>query len=114
MASWWPSLVIGAGVVRWVRPPRSIGGGTLLVAVGTVLQLWRLEVIGDLSLLWPAILLTLGLWLVTVFGDADVDLTASTLESGARIDGVTVFGDVTVRRGLPAARPRAAAPTAAG
>jgi predicted membrane protein len=140
LATWWPLAVIAVGVLRWVRPPRSVGGGMLLVAVGVVLQLWRLEVVSDLSLLWPAVLLTLGLWLltgrgvrrgswgggasvvdgtgfdavtvfgdrrtrvrpgpfsggsvVTVFGDADVDLTASTLDGGAAIDGVTVFGDV--------------------
>jgi predicted membrane protein len=140
LATWWPLAVIAVGVLRWVRPPRSVGGGMLLVAVGVVLQLWRLEVVSDLSLLWPAILLTLGLWLltgrgvrrgswgdgasvvdgtgfdavtvfgdrrtrvrpgpfsggsvVTVFGDADVDLTDSTLDGGAAIDGVTVFGDV--------------------
>jgi predicted membrane protein len=31
---------------------------------------------------------------VTVFGDADVDLTGSTLDGDVAIDGVTVFGDV--------------------
>jgi predicted membrane protein len=140
IATWWPLAVIAAGVLRWVRVPRSLGGGALLVVTGAVLQLWRLEVIGDLSLLWPALLLTLGVWLitgrairvgswrhgatviegegfetvtvfgdrrtrvrpgpfsggsvVTVFGDADVDLTPASLVGTAEIDGLTVFGDV--------------------
>jgi predicted membrane protein len=140
IATWWPLAVIAAGVLRWVRVPRSLGGGALLVIAGLVLQLWRLEVIDDLSLLWPALLLTLGVWLitgrairvgswrhgatvvdgegfetvtvfgdrhtrvrpgsfsggsvVTVFGDADVDLTPASLAGTAEIDGLTVFGDV--------------------
>jgi predicted membrane protein len=138
LSTWWPLAVVAAGLLRWARPPRSIGGGALLVATGLVLQLWRLDVISDLSLLWPVLLLTLGGWLllsprvrqrswstagavgddfdavtvfgdrrtlvkpgrftggsvVTVFGDADVDLTATTIDDRAAIDGVTVFGDV--------------------
>lgn len=138
LTTWWPLGLVAAGLLRWARPPRSLGGGALLVATGVVLQLWRLEVILDLSLLWPVLLLTLGGWLllsprvrhrgwsatgqagddfdavtvfgdrhtlvrpgrftggsvVTVFGDADVDLTATTIADRAAIDGVTVFGDV--------------------
>lgn len=138
LATWWPLAVIAAGLVQAAVPPRSVGGGTVVVAVGVVLLLWRLEVVDDLSLLWPALLLTLGGWLllgpgrrrrhatvggevgaevdvvtvfsdrreqlaagpfaggsvVTVFGDVDLDLTAGDPGGVAAIDGVTVFGDL--------------------
>jgi predicted membrane protein len=140
LSTWWPLVVIAAGVVQLTVQPRSTLGGVLLVGVGSVLLLWRLEVVDDLSLLWPALLLTLGGWLllghgrrrhtiiraggvefgdeigvvtvfndrratlapgafaggsiVTVFGDVELDLTAGTPAPVARLDGVTVFGDV--------------------
>jgi hypothetical protein len=121
IATWWPLTVIGAGVVQMTVRPRSVGGGAVVLGVGVVLQLWRLEVIDDLSLLWPVLLLTLGGWLllghrsrraepellgtageevggseedldiVTVFSDRRVRLAPGAFRGGSV---VTVFGDV--------------------
>jgi hypothetical protein len=133
IATWWPLTVIGAGVVQMTVRPRSVGGGAVVLSVGVVLQLWRLEVIDDLSLLWPVLLLTLGGWLllgrrsrrpepellgapgvevggageeldiVTVFSDRRVRLAPGTFRGGSV---VTVFGDVDLdlAAAVPASR----------
>jgi hypothetical protein len=114
LATWWPLAVIAAGVVQLTVPPRSLVGGPLVIAIGAVLLLWRLEVVDDLALLWPVLLLTLGGWLllgqrvrrdgaftvdgvsgeldlVTVFSDRRVRVAPGGGASGSI---VTVFGDV--------------------
>lgn len=101
IATWWPLAVIGSGLAKMALPPRSVGGGGVVVAVGAVLQLWRLEVIDDLSLLWPVLLLTLGGWLLLGRYARRPDPELLGVESvggaGEQIDVVTVFSDRHVR-----------------
>jgi hypothetical protein len=65
LADHWPLLVVLAGVARFVTRPRNVLGGVLLLVVGVALWLWTLGVADSLDLLWPVLLLTLGVWLLT-------------------------------------------------
>jgi hypothetical protein len=94
------STVIGAGVVQMTVRPRSVGGGAVVLGVGVVLQLWRLEVIDDLSLLWPVLLLTLGGWLLLGHRSRPRRARCCSARLGEEVGGseedldiVTVFSD---------------------
>jgi hypothetical protein len=103
LATWWPLVIVGAGVVQMTVRPRSVGGGAVVIGVGVVLQLWRLDVVDDLSLLWPVLLLTLGGWLLLGHRarHAEAELLGTSGEvaggSGEELDVVTVFSDRRVR-----------------
>jgi hypothetical protein len=101
LSTWWPLLVVAAGVVQLALPPRSVGSGLLLVVGGSVLLLWRLDVVDDLGLLWPALLLTAGLWLLLGRGarggtraePATWTPDGAVWSVGTRPDRVEVVGD---------------------
>lgn len=93
LSTWWPLVVIAAGAVQLTVRPRSTVGGALLVGIGGVLLLWRLEVVDDLSLLWPALLLTLGGWLLLGHGRRRHAVRVGGGEFGDEVDVVTVFND---------------------
>jgi hypothetical protein len=134
VADWWPTVVILAGLTQAVTRPRNPVGGAVVATVGFVLLLWTLGVTEGIALLWPVLIIGLGLWLlfgrgwsrshwddavevvalfddrraaptgsfsggeiVTVFGDAAMDLRDVTPDSPEpTLLVTTVFGDVTL------------------
>jgi hypothetical protein len=64
LARWWPLVVILAAVAQVVtRPPNPVGGATLGI-IGVVLLAWTTGSADGLALLWPALLIALGAWLL--------------------------------------------------
>lgn len=68
--TWWPLLIIGAGVLTFISNPRSSYVWALaLVLIGTLLQLNRLDLteVNLFSLIWPIIIIAVGLSILTSF-----------------------------------------------
>jgi hypothetical protein len=109
LADWRPLVVLLFGVGQLVGRPRNTTGGGLSLVVGGVLLAFTLGAVDSLALLWPLLLVGLGLWLllahprgpwtrgvagtdlVAVFDDRDVRVPAGPFPGGAV---TTVFGDV--------------------
>jgi hypothetical protein len=63
--TWWPTLIIAAGVGQIVTRPHNLVGGSIVGVIGIGLLLWSLGVIDSPALLWPALLIGIGIWLLT-------------------------------------------------
>jgi hypothetical protein len=123
--TWWPLVVVAGGLAQLVTRPRNVTGGVVLAGLGGILLLWTAGPVGSLALLWPALLIGLGLWLVlgrvgsgghvdgptvdvsAIFGDREVALPPVPFHGGAlttfvgdlRLDlrRVTLSGDATLQ-----------------
>jgi hypothetical protein len=91
IGTWWPSIIVLAGVAQVATRPRNLVGASILVALGGVLLLARLEVVDAVGLVWPALLIAFGVWLVARRPGAQAGSTA--LEG----EVVAVFNDRDVR-----------------
>jgi hypothetical protein len=65
IGEWWPLALVVGGAAQAVTRPRNLVGGAILVAIGGVLLLWTLDRANVMTVLWPALLIGLGLWLLT-------------------------------------------------
>lgn len=65
VADWWPTIVVLAGLSQVLTRPRNVVGGVILAAIGGVLLLWTLGLADVIRVLWPVVLIGLGLWLLT-------------------------------------------------
>ena len=74
-STWWPLIVIAAGVSALITVPRARIGPTLVIAVGVVLQLDSLDIVHvDVwSLAWPVAIILVGLSLLTRLGTHGAD-----------------------------------------
>lgn len=110
IATWWPAVILAAGVLRLVDRPRDMSGAGVLLIVGAVLLVWRLGWF-DLTVVIPVALIAGGLWvlvrrprdagaalggdrpldLVAVFGARDVRVTGDRFTGGK---ATAVFGGV--------------------
>lgn len=63
---WWPVAVIAAGLAQLTQRPRPWMGAGIIVAIGIVLLLAGLDVLGDdaWALIVPSALVCLGIWLI--------------------------------------------------
>lgn len=79
VGTWWPLLIVAAGLAALATVPRAWPGPVALVAVGVFLQLARLELFElDLgSLIWPIVLIVIGLTLLVRFGRPTSDSAES-------------------------------------
>jgi predicted membrane protein len=109
IGDWWPTVVIAAGLAQLVTRPRNLASGALVGLIGVALLLWTLGIVDSLALLWPTVLIGIGLWLlvqrsgpshhsvsidgevVTIFDDRSVRAADGPLD-GRSI--TTVFGDI--------------------
>lgn len=64
IADWWPTVIVLSGLARLVTRPRNAAGGILLVVIGGALLLWTLGTVGTITLVWPVLLIGLGVWLM--------------------------------------------------
>ncbi len=98
VADWWPAILIASGVAQVVTRPRNPLGATLLVLTGGVLLAWTLGVVGAVGLLWPALLIAIGTWLVAGRSGPRSGDTVGRIELSAVVDDRTVslgIGEVT-------------------
>lgn len=109
VADWWPTVVIAAGLAQLVTRPRNAVGGFILCLLGGALLLWTLGFVETIALVWPVLLIGLGLWLLAgrtgrssehlegrldlsaVFDDRTATVAAGPFDGGAV---TAVFGDV--------------------
>jgi len=63
MSTWWPSLLIAFGVICLLNRPQRVVGPLILIAIGVIFQVERLDRFYWWSMhnLWPVILIVLGL-----------------------------------------------------
>ena len=61
-STWWPLAVIAAGVLSIIANARQYITGVILIAVGVILQLSRLDMlqVNVWSLIWPAAIIAVG------------------------------------------------------
>ncbi len=61
----WPAILILSGAAQILTRPRNLLGGTVLAGLGVALLAWTLGYITSLAVLWPLLLIALGVWLMT-------------------------------------------------
>lgn len=61
---WWPAVLVAAGVLQLVTAPRNPVGGLIVTAIGAVLLLWSTGVVDTFAIVWPLLLIALGVWLL--------------------------------------------------
>lgn len=87
ITTWWPTLIILAGVGQIVTRPHNLVGGSIVGVIGVALLLWTVGIVGSVTVLWPVLLIGIGTWLVL----GRVSVTAPTTEDGEEV--VTIFDD---------------------
>lgn len=67
VSTWWPLIVVAVGVITFVNDRSAYVWALLLIAIGAVLQLNRLDVIdvSIWSLIWPILIIVMGVSLLT-------------------------------------------------
>jgi hypothetical protein len=111
VVTWWPLLFVASGLAQFVTRPRNVVGGSVMVAIGGLLLLWTAGPVTSLALLWPALLIGVGAWLLlgrigtggrgvglgidasAVFGDRRVTVPAGPFPGGSL---TTLVGDLGV------------------
>jgi predicted membrane protein len=107
-STWWPLIVIAAGLLKFAERPRDLGGAAAVTGVGVVLLAWRLDLVG--ALLLPLALIGAGLVvlfrtphaeasrldapdieMLAIFGSRDTRVTSARFDGGR---AVAVFGGV--------------------
>lgn len=75
VGTWWPLFIVAAGLAALFTVPRAWPGPVVLIAIGTFFQLVRLDLFElDLgSLVWPILLIVVGLGLLFRFGRSSSD-----------------------------------------
>ena len=92
VGTWWPLAIVAVGLSALLTVPRAWPGPVVLITIGVLLQLSRLDVLNvDIgSLVWPIVLILVGLALLLRVGRSTND-TAEDIRS-------TVFWWGSVRR----------------
>jgi hypothetical protein len=84
---WWPLLLVASGIAQLVTRPRNVVGGLVMATIGGLLLLWTVGPVTSLALLWPALLIGVGLWLL--LGRVGTGRRGA----GPGMDASAVFGD---------------------
>jgi hypothetical protein len=107
----WPAILILTGAAQVITRPRNRLGGAVLTGLGLALFGWTLGMVSSLAVLWPLLLIALGVWLMAArwpsadrtdgFADSDTDIVAvfddRVVHRSGRFAGgsvTAVFGDV--------------------
>jgi hypothetical protein len=104
----WPAVLILAGAAQAITRPRNRLGAVVLTGLGVALFSWTLGFVTSLAVLWPLLLIALGVWLMAArwpaadrsFEDSDTDIVAvfddRVVQRAGPFTGgsvTTVFGD---------------------
>ena len=75
VGTWWPLLIVFVGLAALVSVPRAWVGPAIIIVVGVLLQLDRLDLIrvSFWDILWPSALLIVGLVLVARYARGPAD-----------------------------------------
>ncbi len=90
-ANWWPLIVLSFGLAQLFGRPRNVTGGAISLLVGVGLLAFTLGAVDSLALLWPILLVGLGIWLLLAGPKIDV------IHRSAATDLVAVFDDRSLR-----------------
>lgn len=97
LSTWWPSIVVLAGLTQVLTRPRNLVGGATLGLIGGVLLLWTHGLTNLVGLLWPILLIGLGLWLLTRQARPSSDGARATRVIAPGDEVVVVFSDRDIR-----------------
>jgi hypothetical protein len=90
VADWWPTVVIASGVAQLVTRPRNVVGALVLLVFGGALLAWTLGAIDTIALLWPVLLIGLGLWLLTGRTTSDQPSASGRIDLSAAVDNRSI------------------------
>ena len=107
----WPTILLLAGAAQVLTRPRNLLGGAVLAGLGVALFAWTLGYVTSLAVLWPLLLIALGVWLmagrwptlgrIDGLEDSDTDIVAvfdnrTVTRTGPFVGGsvTAVFGDI--------------------
>ncbi|HET8738638.1 MAG TPA: DUF5668 domain-containing protein [Acidimicrobiia bacterium] len=94
IGTWWPLLVILAGVLTFASNPRHWPFALLLTAVGVAMLLTTMDVLDLSDLIWPMVLIVVGIIILAGRG-----FGGKTVESGDEVNIFHVFsGSETASR----------------
>lgn len=64
--TWWPTLLIGMGVLQLINRPQRPMGGLILLTMGVIFQVSRLRLFEwwNMGRMWPVILIVIGVALL--------------------------------------------------
>jgi cell wall-active antibiotic response 4TMS protein YvqF len=64
--TWWPTLLIGLGVLQLINRPHRPVGGLILLTMGVIFQVSRLHLFDwwNMGRMWPVILIVIGVALL--------------------------------------------------
>jgi predicted membrane protein len=105
IARYWPLILILVGVWQLIANGfRNTGGPLLLIALGVVFQLWKLDILGrkTWSYVWPLLIIFAGLW--TLLGALRRRSPAATVIKEGDIDAFALFAGLERRVDSPAFR----------
>lgn len=105
IARYWPLILILVGVWQLIANGfRNTGGPLLLIALGVVFQLWKLDILGrkTWSYVWPLLIIFAGLW--TLLGALRHRSPAATVIKEGDIDAFALFAGLERRVDSPAFR----------
>jgi hypothetical protein len=92
LGTWWPVLVIGAGLLKLAERPRDLGGALAVTGAGLVLLAWRLDLVG--AILLPIAFITAGI--VVLFRAPHAE-QRQVLDGDVRV--AAIFGSRDTRAG---------------
>ena len=97
----WPAIVILAGAAQVITRPRNLLGGAILAGLGVVLFAWTLGYVTSLAVLWPLLLIALGVWLMAAQWPSVFRVEGLAGLEDSDTDIVAVFDDRVVQRSGP-------------
>ena len=97
----WPAIVILAGAAQVATRPRNLLGGVILTGLGVALFAWTLGYVTSLAVLWPLLLIALGVWMMAARRPSTFHIEGLAGLEDSDTDIVAVFDDRVVQRSGP-------------
>jgi predicted membrane protein len=99
IADWWPVAVIALGAVQLFDRPRSLLGPGIVIGVGMILLLFTTDVVTGsvFALLWPALLIAIGLAILFRHGRGPDTTVEGSTEDVSRATAVFGSNEVVSR-----------------
>lgn len=90
LSSWWPLIVVAAGIIAFINNPRQILWPVLIIGLGILLQLRVLGVFyfNVWQLFWPVVIIAIGWTMLTKRHSAATDTSENTDNLSAILGGL--------------------------